>query len=194
MSAAAQKGQPAAGHEFITTRTFEAPRTLVWKCFTEPAHMKEWWGPKGSTIVAANIDLRVGGTYHGAMRSPDGTVMWAKFVYREIVAPERLVWEHSFSDENGGLTRHPLSPTWPLKLLTIVTRSNRRWTARPSSRCAGRRSTPPKKSKRPSTRRMTAWAAAGPAHSISWRPISPAPRRRAESKKLKWKPVNLGCF
>ena len=38
-----------------------------------------------------------------------------------VVAPERLVWEHSFSDENGGLTRHPLSPTWPLKLLTTVT-------------------------------------------------------------------------
>ena len=47
--------------------------------------------------------------------------MWAKFVYRQIVAPELLVWEHSFSNEAGGLTRHPLSPTWPLKLLTTVT-------------------------------------------------------------------------
>jgi uncharacterized protein YndB with AHSA1/START domain len=45
----------------------------------------------------------------------------AKFVYREIVAPERLVWVHSFSDEAGGLTRHPLSATWPLELLTTVT-------------------------------------------------------------------------
>jgi uncharacterized protein YndB with AHSA1/START domain len=121
MSAAALRSQPAAGQEFVTTRIFDAPRTLVWKCFTEPAHMKEWWGPKGSTIVAANMDLRVGGTYHGAMQSPDGTVMWAKFVYREIAPPERLACEHSFSDEAGGLTRHPLSPTWPLKLLTTVT-------------------------------------------------------------------------
>jgi len=47
--------------------------------------------------------------------------MWAKFVYREVKAPQRLVWEHAFSDEAGGLTRHPLSPTWPLKLLTTVT-------------------------------------------------------------------------
>ena len=83
--------------------------------------MKEWWGPKGSTVVASKMDFRVGGTYLGAMRDPAGNVMWAKFVYREIVAPERLVWEHSFSDEAGGLTRHPLSPTWPLKLLTTVT-------------------------------------------------------------------------
>ena len=107
--------------DFVITRLFEAPRTLVWACFTDPAHMKEWWGPKGSTIVVSKMDLRIGGTYHGAMRDPQGNVMWAKFVYREAVAPELLVWEHSFSDEAGGLTRHPLSPTWPLKLLTRVT-------------------------------------------------------------------------
>jgi uncharacterized protein YndB with AHSA1/START domain len=82
--------------------------------------MKEWWGPKGSTIVASKMDLRIGGIYHGAMRDPAGRVMWAKFVYREIAAPERLVWVHSFSDEAGGLTRHPLSPSWPLEMLTTV--------------------------------------------------------------------------
>ena len=107
--------------DFAITRLFDAPRALVWACFTDPAHMKEWWGPKGSTIVASKMDLRIGGTYHGAMRDPQGNVMWAKFVYREVVAPELLVWEHSFSDEAGGLTRHPLSPTWPLNLLTRVT-------------------------------------------------------------------------
>ncbi len=121
MSAAAHKTQSATECEFSVTRIFDAPRALVWKCFTDPTHMKEWWGPKGSTIVASKMDLRVGGIYHGAMRDPGGRVMWAKFVYREIAAPERLVWEHSFSDEAGALTRHPLSPTWPLKLLTTVT-------------------------------------------------------------------------
>jgi uncharacterized protein YndB with AHSA1/START domain len=83
--------------------------------------MRQWWGPKGCTVVTSNMDLRVGGSYHGAMRDPAGRGMWAKFTYREIVPPERLVWVHSFSDEGGGLTRHPLSPTWPLELLTIVT-------------------------------------------------------------------------
>ena len=107
--------------DFVIARLFDAPRQLVWQCFTDPQRMKAWWGPKGSTLVASNMDLRVGGIYHGAMRGPDGRVMWAKFVYREIVAPERLVWVHSFSDEAGGLTRHPLSPTWPLEILTTVT-------------------------------------------------------------------------
>ena len=107
--------------DFVITRVFDAPAALVWKCFTEPERMKEWFGPKGSVVVSAIMDLRVGGTYHGAMGGPDGKVMWAKFIYREIVPPQRLVWEHSFSDEAGGLTRHPLSPTWPLWLLTTVT-------------------------------------------------------------------------
>jgi uncharacterized protein YndB with AHSA1/START domain len=111
----------AESTDFVISRVFNAPRQLIWQCFTDPERMKEWWGPKGSIIVASKMDFRVGGTYHGAMRAGGGPVMWAKFVYREIVAPERLVWVHSFSDEAGGLTRHPLSPTWPLEMLTTVT-------------------------------------------------------------------------
>jgi uncharacterized protein YndB with AHSA1/START domain len=107
--------------DFVISRVFDAPRDKVWRCFAEPERMKEWFGPKGSTVLVSNMDLRVGGTYHGALRAGDGPVMWAKFVYREVEAPQRLTWEHAFSDEAGGLTRHPLSPTWPLKLLTTVT-------------------------------------------------------------------------
>jgi uncharacterized protein YndB with AHSA1/START domain len=110
----------AKTNDFVTSRLFDAPRDLVWRCFTEPERMMAWFGPKGSVVVAAKMDLRVGGTYHGAMRDELGRIMWAKFVYREITAPERLVWVHSFSDEAGGLTRHPLSPSWPLELLTTV--------------------------------------------------------------------------
>ncbi len=107
--------------DLVITRVFDAPRELVWQAFADPERMQHWFGPKGSTILSSKMDLRVGGTYHGAMRNPDGQVMWAKFVYREVNAPERLSWVHSFSDENGGLTRHPLSTTWPLELLTTVT-------------------------------------------------------------------------
>lgn len=112
---------PTKAADFVITRVFAAPRDLVWQAFTDPEHMKEWWGPAGSTVVSSKMDLRVGGTYLGAMRDGAGRVMWAKFVYREIDPPQRLVWVHSFSDENGGLTRHPLSATWPLELLTTVT-------------------------------------------------------------------------
>ena len=166
MSTAVTEVRTLGKHEIAITRIFDAPRALVWKCFTEPEHMKQWWGPKGSTIIASYMDLRVGGSYHGAMRDPEGRVMWAKFVYHQIVAPELLVWEHSFSNEAGSVSRHPMSPTWPLKLLTTVTFEDIR-AARQSSPCAGHRSTPARKSAKLSTRRAKVCAAVGVVHSTA---------------------------
>ena len=80
-----------------------------------------WFGPVGVTIPVARLDFRPGGSFHFCMRSPDGKSMWGKFVYREIIAPEKIVLVNSFSDEHGGLARHPLSPTWPLEMLSTTT-------------------------------------------------------------------------
>jgi uncharacterized protein YndB with AHSA1/START domain len=107
--------------DFVISRVFDAPLDLVWKAFTDPSHMKNWWGPKGFTVRFAKMDFRPGGSYHYCMRSPDGQDMWGKFVYREIIAPQRIVFLNSFSDEKGGLTRHPMSPTWPLEMLSTFT-------------------------------------------------------------------------
>lgn len=106
---------------FVISRVLDAPRDLVWECFTRPERMKEWWGPKGVKVVKSDMDLRPGGTYLYGMQVPDGPVMWGKFVYREIVPPEKLVFINSFSDENRGVTRHPMSPTWPLEMLSTFT-------------------------------------------------------------------------
>jgi uncharacterized protein YndB with AHSA1/START domain len=107
--------------DFVLSRVFDAPRELVWKAFTDPERMKHWWGPKGFTVIASKMDLRPGGTYHYGMKAPNGSTMWGKFVFREIVAPERMVFINSFSDEAGGITRHPMSPTWPLQMLSTFT-------------------------------------------------------------------------
>jgi len=109
------------GKDFVISRVFDAPRDLVWRSFTEPERMKQWWGPKGFKVFHVKMDLRVGGTYHDGMEAPDGKPMWGKFVFREITSPERLVFFNSFSDEAGGLTRHPMAPTWPLQMLSIFT-------------------------------------------------------------------------
>ena len=106
---------------FIITRVFDAPRDLVWKAWTERERLMQWFGPKGFTRRAATLDFRPGGVFHYCLRSPDGHDMWGKFVYREIVAPERIVLVNSFSDEQGSLTRHPMSPTWPLEMLSMTT-------------------------------------------------------------------------
>lgn len=109
------------GKDFVISRVLDAPRDLVWQCFTQPERMKQWWGPKGVKILKSQMDLRVGGTYLYGMQTQDGTVMWGRMVYREITPPQRLEFINSFSDEAGGLTRHPMAPTWPLEMLSVFT-------------------------------------------------------------------------
>jgi uncharacterized protein YndB with AHSA1/START domain len=118
---AAAASQGAAAQPFVLTRHFKAPRALLWQAWTDPQHLAAWMGPAGSTTLAAHMDLHVGGRYHYGLRTADGTEMWGLCEYLEIVAPERLVYVQSFSDPLGGLSRHPLAPTWPLRMLTTVT-------------------------------------------------------------------------
>jgi uncharacterized protein YndB with AHSA1/START domain len=106
---------------FVISREFDAPRDRVWKAWTEVERLKQWFSPKGFTVIAAKMDFRVGGSYHYGIRAPDGKEMWGKWVFREIVAPERLVLVNSFSDATGGMTRHPMSPTWPREMLSTTT-------------------------------------------------------------------------
>jgi uncharacterized protein YndB with AHSA1/START domain len=110
-----------ASKDFVISRVFDAPRDLLWTCFTDPQRMKQWWGPKGVKVVKSKMDFRVGGTYHYGMQMPDGKIMWGKMVYREITPQDHIEFINSFSDENGGVTRHPLAPTWPLEMLSIFT-------------------------------------------------------------------------
>jgi uncharacterized protein YndB with AHSA1/START domain len=110
-----------ASRPFIISRVFDAPRDLVWKAHSEFEALKQWWGPKGFTWFAGSLDFRPGGMFHYGMRSPNGQEMWGRFIYREIVSPERMVYVMSFSDAKGGITRHFLSPEWPLEMLNTAT-------------------------------------------------------------------------
>jgi uncharacterized protein YndB with AHSA1/START domain len=105
---------------FVITRTFDAPRDLVFRAWTESDRLAHWFGPKGFTMLSSTLDLRPGGVYHYGMRSPDGAVMWGRWVFREVVPPERLTFAFFFSDEAGGVTRHPFAPEWPAEVLSTV--------------------------------------------------------------------------
>jgi len=106
---------------FELTRVFDAPRAVVFKAWTDSEHLKRWWGPAGCELGACNVDLKPGGSFHYSIRMPNGPEIWGKFVYREILPPERLVFVNCFSDAAGNLTRHPFSPTWPLEILNTIT-------------------------------------------------------------------------
>jgi uncharacterized protein YndB with AHSA1/START domain len=78
--------------EIALTRTFNAPRDLVFDALTKPALVKRWMlGNMGASMPVCEIDLRVGGAYRFVWRNPDGTEMAMNGIYREIARPERLV-------------------------------------------------------------------------------------------------------
>lgn len=89
--------------EMVIHRVFQAPVELVWKAFSNPEHLKRWWGPKGFTSPACTIDFRVGGKYHFCMRSPEGQDIWTTGIYKEIVPNKKMVWTDCFADENGNV-------------------------------------------------------------------------------------------
>jgi uncharacterized protein YndB with AHSA1/START domain len=105
---------------FVISRVFDAPRDRVWKSWTEAERLKQWWGPAGFKVHTCKVDLRPGGVFQYGMTAPDGTDIWGRFTYREIKAPERLVFIVSFSDAKAGVTRHPWDPNWPLETHSTV--------------------------------------------------------------------------
>ena len=108
---------PKATPPFSISRVFNAPRELIFKVHTDPKHLEKWMSPEGFKTIHASMDFRVGGTYHYGLEGPNGMQMWGKQVFREIVSNERLTFIQSFSDKDGGNSRHPMSPTWPLEML-----------------------------------------------------------------------------
>lgn len=112
----------AAPAPFTLTRVFRAPRELVVKAWTEREQLAKWFGPKGTRIVKSSLDLRVGGTYHYGMQSPDGSVMWGRWKFEELALPERMVFLSSFSNEQGEVARAPFfDGVWPLETHSTVT-------------------------------------------------------------------------
>lgn len=110
---------------FVITRTLDAPRALVWKMWSEAEHLNQWWGPKGIHCATVSLDFKPGGHFHYSMRTPDGKTMWGRFVYREIAAPERMVFVSFFSDRDGNVVRAPIAPDWPLEVLNMLTLEER---------------------------------------------------------------------
>jgi uncharacterized protein YndB with AHSA1/START domain len=82
----------------VFTRILDVPRERVWKAWTDPKQLAMWWGPGGFTNPVCELDLRPGGALRIDMRGPDGIVYPMVGVYREIVAPERLVFTASALD------------------------------------------------------------------------------------------------
>src|SRR6266550_928472 len=117
----------SAERELVITRVFDAPRELVWKVWTDPKQLAQWWGPKGFTNPVCEIDVRVGGAIRIHMRSPDGNIYPMKGEFCEIVPPERLVFTNIAVDAAGnpiieGLTTVTFAEKGGKTTMTLHTR------------------------------------------------------------------------
>jgi uncharacterized protein YndB with AHSA1/START domain len=99
MAATATATNAMAQHELVITRTFDAPRALVFKAWSAPEHAVRWFGPKNFTVPHCSMDFRVGGAYRACICSPDGKEYWMLGLYREIVKPERIVFTFAWEEE-----------------------------------------------------------------------------------------------
>ncbi len=99
--------------EIVLTRDFEFPRRLVFEAFSKPEHVKQWWGPRGYTMEECEMDFRPGGAWRYVIKGPDGVEPPFKGVYREISAPERLVY--TFIYDVDMIRDHPVEVTVVLR-------------------------------------------------------------------------------
>lgn len=114
----------APGNDLVITRVFNAPRDLVFQVWTQPEHIMRWWGPQGFTAPVCKIDLRPGGGFLYCMRSPEGQDFWSKGTFREVVAPERIVYVDAFADADGNqvpASYYGMSEDWPAETLVTLT-------------------------------------------------------------------------
>ena len=110
-------------NELVINRVFNAPVELVWKAWTDPEHLKRWWGPKNFTSPGCKLDFRVGGKYHFGMRSSEGQEFWSTGVYKEIVPFKKIVWTDSFADEKGNVvsaSHYGMGEDFPAELLVTI--------------------------------------------------------------------------
>jgi uncharacterized protein YndB with AHSA1/START domain len=129
-----------ADREIVITRTVDAPRTLVWQAWTQPGQIEQWWGPNGFRTTTYERSVKVGGVWRFTMHGPDArygaTDFPNRIIYREIVKPERLVYDHdddapspthvfhatiTFEEDNGRtkITLRSLFPTVEARDATI---------------------------------------------------------------------------
>jgi uncharacterized protein YndB with AHSA1/START domain len=125
--ATAARAAPFAERELIITRVFNAPRELVFKAWTDPKQLAEWWGPKSFTNPVCEVDPKLGGALKIVMRAPGGGEYPMKGVFREIVPPSRLVFTNIAVDKDGnhiieGLTTVTFADEGGKTKLTLQTR------------------------------------------------------------------------
>ncbi len=105
---------------FVINRTFAAPLDVMFQMWTDPAHFAAWLPPTGFTMQFLRCDIRPGGSGFYCMSGANNIKMYGRTQYLEIDKPHRIVYTQQFCDEQENISRHPMAPTWPETMLTVV--------------------------------------------------------------------------
>ncbi len=106
---------------FVINRSFPASREQLFQMWTQPEHLSHWLATTGAKMSFLRGNIREGGDAFVSMTFAGGVKLYCRFQYREILKPERIVYTQQFCDENEAPGRHPMSPTWPQGMRTVVT-------------------------------------------------------------------------
>jgi uncharacterized protein YndB with AHSA1/START domain len=106
--------------KFVINRSFDAPLELMYQMWTDPIHFTKWLAPTGFEMKFIRAEIRPGGSSHYVMTGPNGMKMYGHVNYQTFEKPHRIVYAQSFCDENEKVARHPMAPTWPETMLTVV--------------------------------------------------------------------------
>ena len=107
--------QSSHPRQILVSRTFDVPRDLVFRAWTDPRQIERWWGPKSYQGVNCEVDLRVNGRFRLDLRGPDGSLYPCEGIIRELTAPEKIVYSGSVDH------RHPCGAGIPPRSIVTVT-------------------------------------------------------------------------
>jgi uncharacterized protein YndB with AHSA1/START domain len=105
------QSSPTADREILTSRLYDAPREMVFKAWSDPKKLAQWWGPRGFSTTTHAMDFRSGGEWRLTMHGPDGRDYENRVLYIEILAPERIVYTHSGAENSDD----------PIKFISTIT-------------------------------------------------------------------------
>ena len=106
--------------KFVINRTFDAPIELMFEMWTDPKHFSGWLPPTGFKMEFIRADIKPGGSTFYLMTGGNNIKMYGRAKYMKIERPDCLEYTQQFCDQNEGIARHPMAPTWPETMLTTV--------------------------------------------------------------------------
>ena len=107
-------------NSFTISHEFNASAEKVFDAWTNPDHLKQWFAPKGYSVVYSKADIRAGGESHYCMISKGGLQLWGKMFYKDFIPPAKLSYTQVFSNEKGGIEHHPMIKNFPVEIFSTL--------------------------------------------------------------------------